>query len=219
MIKFLNVIFVLLVLSSCKYQNKEVKKIEKSYEQIVAEELATNKRFDTIFLNFRFYMTETQLQNHYKQLVKEGKLKKVQNELISFRGSQINYSGYLYDFHLKSDVLKTFITESYNSDSLFSMTLNIYGGYYSSTKSNLIDLYNEKYGSYKKDTILEYTSNSVIWINGNREIIVSTYNGNGYSITYNDLIAKNSIIQAEQEKKKLDKLNKQKKSSNIKTEI
>lgn len=72
-----NSIFVLLsalFLYSCSYTNNKIKK-EKNILELAYENAANSEVYeDTIYLGFRFGMSENEVNNHFDKLVKSGKV-------------------------------------------------------------------------------------------------------------------------------------------------
>ena len=94
-------------------QNKEKNYHEqwnKDFETALSEAQNSVASEDTIFLNFRFGMTEKDVRNHFNSLLKEKKVY-LKNEKFT------------YDFHASNETLKTTFVPEYFNDKLYRFTL------------------------------------------------------------------------------------------------
>lgn len=97
-------IFVILLISSCSYETKNEKGVEKKYEQMLQKALNSTEREDTIYLGLIMGMTEKEVESHLKKLSKENKVYK--NKYENFYKSNLSYK--------KLDYTLTLIPEYYH---------------------------------------------------------------------------------------------------------
>jgi hypothetical protein len=213
---------LVLLIFSCINSNSgkvETVKAEKPYQQIVAEELASGKRYDTIFLDFKFGMRENEVEKKFDDLMSKGKVFEKSTVQIPYLNTNITLFGHLYDFHLDTNIYQSIIQKNYYNDSLFIMTVVIFKGYDSNTYNKLIDLYKTKYGDFKKDTVESYSNKKTIWIKSNREIDITELTGIGISIEYTDLKTKNSKLLSEKKQKEIEQKKNVEKAKETKSNI
>lgn len=203
--KNFTIFFLFGLLTYSCVNNNPIKKIEtqkKSYEQIVQEELATGKKNDTIFLNFKFGMSEKQLNKRFDDLKSQGKIygfRKVEGR--SFLNRKFFYRGYIYDFTLDSMIHKTIISNGFYNDSLYAMAVTFYNEPDFIFLYKLINLYKTRYGEPKFEREHYDHSTSTKWINGNREIVIAESDLN-INIIYSELRLK--LAQENKEKMQKD---------------
>lgn len=194
--KNITIFFLLVLLTISCVNNKPIKKIEtqkKSYEQIIQEELVTGKLNDTIFLNFKFGMSEIQVKKRFDDLISQGKVygtSKVEGR--TYLNTRIFYQGYLYDFSLDSIIYKTVISKGFYNDSLYAMSITFYNEQSFSFIDKLIDLYKSRYGEPKFERVYSDHKTTTTWINGNREIVIVEIDDMYVGIIYTELKLKNS---------------------------
>lgn len=174
------------------------------YNEIVSQELDKEKQYYDVFLDFKFGMSQDQVEKKFDILIYEGKVFQDSTMQISYLDSNITVYGYMYDFHSDSTIYKSIINNMYYNDSLYVQTLVIYSGYKPSTYKNLVGMYEEKFGDYKFQKEGLYSEGRTIWINGNREIIIAKLSGIGISIKYTDLKIRNSKYAGQSNKTKFD---------------
>jgi len=140
----------------------------KTLEEIITNELATNKRNDTIFLNFRFGMSEKEFKSHLNKLIEEKKLYKdpitnfLTYDLVSDQYTTIKctfspeyYEGKLYKLGVSAKAKDEFST-------IITVTLKLFM------------FYMNKYGLCDVEEKMELVEDckKYIWIHGNRMISV-----------------------------------------------
>ena len=180
-------LFFVIFLYSC--QDLKNERQEKAIENKISSELAKEERNDTIFLDFYFGMTETELEAHLKKLKRQGKI--YLNEKNSYE--------YLFDFG-ESGFPKqgkgTFSAEYYN-DLLYKFYISVKTddgvAYNDLLQMKFPIIFMSKYGNplerenYMSEIVPEY-----IWVNGNRMIEI-TQGIDDVRIIYTDLIAEKEM--------------------------
>lgn len=182
---------ILALLASC--QGPTSKKNKQTIEDQVNTELRKNIKNESIFLDLRFGMGGIEVQNHFKNLVKQDKLLLVPHEYISDKGKIYVYKFEFgdEDFSLQ-DVLGTFKTY-YLQDKLYKLRISVESEKDTSIqllKSKLKDVYISRYGQnyIMRENI--YNNSAVCeWIVGNMMIEISEGLSNNILIIYTDLIA------------------------------
>lgn len=101
---------VALSLLSCNTEKKQQEKWNNDFETAI--EKAQNAKIlkDTIFLNFRFGMSEKEVKKHCNLLLKNKKLYLYNNQ-------------FTYDFHTSDVTLKTTFAPEFFNDKLYKLTL------------------------------------------------------------------------------------------------
>ena len=191
------------------------KTVEKSYHEIINEELNSGLKYDTIFLDFKLGMSERQVEKCFDNLVKQNRVGEKAKIEIPYLDTKISLFGHVYDFVLGVNNYKTIIQRDFFNDSLYTMTIFIYSGYDITAYGMLINTYKKKYGDFKKDTI-DSGNKKTYWINGNREILIAE-NNIGIAIEYTDTQLRKSkekleIIEKEEKRQKMMDKSKQTKS-------
>lgn len=207
-IKFFSILLILvLLLVSCgeeKSEKENKNDFDISYNKIINYELDKEKQYYDVFLDFKFGMSQDQVERKFDILIAEGKVFQDSTMKVSYLDSNITVFGYMYDFHSDSTIYKSIINNMYYNDSLYVQTLVIYSGYNLSSYENLVELYEKKYGDYKLQREGLYAEGKTIWINSNREIIIAKLSGIGISIKYTDLKIRNSKYSGQSNKTKFD---------------
>lgn len=203
---YISLLLALMLVNCGKEKTEQEEKIDYdlSYDEIVIRELADEKRYYKVFLDFQFGMSQNQVENRFSSLIYEGKVLQDSTMQISYLDSNTTIYGYMYDFHSDSSIYRSIIHSDYFSDSLYIQTIVIYAGYKPSTYRELIEMYKEKYGDFKLQREDSYSSSNTIWVNGNREIIISELSGIGISIKYIDLKIRNSKNTGQDNKDEFD---------------
>lgn len=157
---------------SCDLLNPKIKIYRpekgKTIEEIIDNELATKKRNDTIFLDFRFGMTEKEFVKHLRKLINQEKL--YTDPLSNF----ITYD-LIYD---KYTTIKCTFKPDYYKDKLYELGVSAKSqDNYTSTKTTTIQLmmfFISKYGLCDVEEKMELVDDckEYIWIQGNRKISV-----------------------------------------------
>ncbi len=196
----------LMILNCGKEKSEKEQKIDYSisYDEIVVREMAEEKQYYKVFLDFKFGMSQVQVESKFDSLFYEGKVFQDSTIQISYLDTNITVFGHMYDFHSDSTIYKSIIHSDYFSDSLYIQTIVIYAGYKPSTYEELVEMYEEKYGDFKLQREDSYSSSNTIWVNGSREIIISELSGIGISIKYTDLKIRNSKKTGQNNKDEFD---------------
>ena len=95
---------------SCQTKQKNQEQWNKDFETALAEAQKEVASEDTIFLNFRFGMSEKEVINHFNSLLKEKKVYLKNNK-------------YTYDFHTSKTTLDTKFEAEYFNDKLYKFIL------------------------------------------------------------------------------------------------
>ncbi|MEI6411789.1 MAG: hypothetical protein WCR52_20525 [Bacteroidota bacterium] len=205
MIKFKNSSVLLLSISfvlvtSCnenKFEQKQKEREEsaKRLSDLEQTGLSTKKIIDTVFLGYRFAMTENQVYKHTSELYEQGKLKKDYDDKYYFEiDSKLGtkYKGKIFAEYFDSKLSSIgVIFDDPNPILVFSQ---------------LSDLYESKYGSidYMDNQSEELSVFRKIWIRDNLKIVVRSGIADAY-VNYVDLrfekqkIAKDSLDKAKKE--------------------
>lgn len=175
-------IILIILLVSCNIPTKKGGTVE----EIITNELATEKRNDTIFLNFRFGMSEKEFNQHLNKLINDKKLYKdsfsnlLTYDLVCDQYTTLNCTFKPEYFEDKLYKLEVKTTSKDNSFNEYAITLKLWF------------VYTEKYGrpdvEEKNKPIL--LCNKSIWINGNRMIELKC-GWNSSRISYEDLSIRN----------------------------
>ena len=194
--KNITIFFLLGLLTFSCINNNTIKKIEtqkKSYEQIIQEELVTGKMNDTIFLNFKFGMSEIQVNKRFDDLISQGKIYGIRKvEGRTYLNTKLFYKGYIYDFSLDSIIHKTIISKGFYNDLLCTMSITFHNEQSFSFIDKLIDLYKSRYGEPKFEREYSDHKTTTTWINGNREIAIVEVYDMCISVIYTGLRSQNS---------------------------
>lgn len=206
-IKHLSIItaFVIALISGCQEKKSEYQIIEEKQKA----ELASGIRNDTIFLGFYFGMTEEQVNEKFKELIRKGKV---------YVNAENQYQ-YDFTFVIIKKATSSF-SFAYQSDKLYKMTLSVESKdeYIKDSKAlqlQLRNLYSKKYG-YDCIKLKPIVSNKedefdYMWVQGNRQIEI--YEGIGDArIIYTDM-------KAEIESKKIEKDKDQKKINETRNDL
>ena len=106
-------LFILVTISfivSCQTKQRDQEQRNKEFEIALSEAQKEVISKDTIFLNFRFGMSEKELINHFNSLLKEKKVYLKNNK-------------YTYDFHTSKTTLETKFEAEYFNDKLYKFIL------------------------------------------------------------------------------------------------
>ena len=106
-------LFILATISfivSCQTKQRDQEQRNKEFEIALSEAQKEVISKDTIFLNFRFGMSEKELINHFNSLLKEKKVYLKNNK-------------YTYDFHTSKTTLETKFEAEYFNDKLYKFIL------------------------------------------------------------------------------------------------
>lgn len=95
---------------SCQTKQKDQSQRNKDFETALSEAQNLVATEDTIFLNFRFGMSEKEVINHFNSLLKEKKVYLKNNK-------------YTYDFHTSQTTLETKFEAEYFNDRLYKFIL------------------------------------------------------------------------------------------------
>lgn len=184
--KILILLLLTSLISSCNFLNPKTKinRPDKgnTIDEIISNELATGKRNDTIFLDFRFGMNEKEFNKHLNKLVTQGKL---YTDPIS------NFVAYdlVYD---KFTTIKCTFKPDYYKNKLYKLGISAKSKTdYSSIKTTTLQLFMffmNKYGLCDIEEKMELVDDCTeyIWIQGNRKISVMC-GFNDSRIFYEDL--------------------------------
>lgn len=110
-------LFALVIISfifSCQTKQRNQEQLNKDFEAALAEAQNEEASNDTIFLNFKFGMSEKEVMNHFNSLLKERKVYLKDNK-------------YTYDFHTSQMTLKTKFEAEYFNGKLYKFILVFYG--------------------------------------------------------------------------------------------
>lgn len=203
---YIYVLLALMFINCGKEKTEQEEKIDYSlsYDEIVIRELAAEKQYYNIFLDFKFGMSQDQVERKFDSLIYEDKVLQDSTMQISYLDTNITVYGYMYDFHTDSTIYKSIIHNDYFNDSLYIQTIVIYAGYNPSSYEEFIEMYEGKYGDFKLQREDSYSYSNTIWINGNREIVISELSGIGISIKYTDLKIRNSKDTGQDNKDEFD---------------
>ena len=182
---------LIFLIQSCKDLKSNQQR--EAIKQRIETELASGKRYDTIFLGLTFGMSEKEFTSELSKLVRAGKL-------------YVNSSDqYEYKFEFKGgtyESAKANLNSEFHSDSLFQLTLivepEISFGSRDLIKLKLINLYIDKYfaATLEKESLLGEHDDYVI-IKGNLQIEILT-SINGAHVIYTDLSKEKEINRLEQ---------------------
>ena len=106
-------LFILATISfivSCQTKQRDQEQRNKEFEIALSEAQKEVISKDTIFLNFRFGMSEKEVINHFNSLLKEKKVYLKNNK-------------YTYDFHTSKTTLETKFEAEYFNDKLYKFIL------------------------------------------------------------------------------------------------
>ena len=106
-------LFILVTISfivSCQTKQRDQEQRNKEFEIALSEAQKEVISKDTIFLNFRFGMSEKEVINHFNSLLKEKKVYLKNNK-------------YTYDFHTSKTTLETKFEAEYFNDKLYKFIL------------------------------------------------------------------------------------------------
>lgn len=109
---------ILNTLSGCVNQRKRDPKLEYLKEYFAAKDAAKNspQTIKKIFLDFEFGMSAKEVENHFKTLLKAGKIH-------IDRGRNLYY----YSFHTQYGEAKMTLAQAYHNDSLYSLECRFIG--------------------------------------------------------------------------------------------
>ena len=106
-------LFILVIIPfifSCQTKQRDQEQWNKDFEIALVEAQNESASEDTIFLNFRFGMSEKEVMNHFNSLLKEKKVYLKDNK-------------YTYDFHTSQITLETRFEAEYFNSKLYKFIL------------------------------------------------------------------------------------------------
>ncbi|WP_258100813.1 hypothetical protein [Marinoscillum pacificum] len=175
---------------SCNLEQQKQAKANAAFELKVEQEINSGIRNDTIFLGYRFGMSEKEFISWTKKLIRDKKLYENENR-------QVAYKMTLDDNNFLATAEAVFSPE-YFEGKLYKLNISVEPTDHTVialTQIQLVKIFSDKYGFY------DHTENSVIddskdyiWIDGNRQIEIIK----GFSdarIFYTDLTAERSLNQ------------------------
>ena len=195
---FIILLFIGLFITSCKDENapKIHSKKGTTLNEVIKNELASGIRNDTIFLGFRFGMTEREFKSKWKELLKEGKL-----YFDKSGGNMLTYDLTVS----KNNTFKCTFSPEYYDGKLSQLGVSVLPkDKYSTVKLTTLQVYMFFMRKYSIPTVeqgmkLVEDCKEYTWINGNRQIKLMC----GYTDTrifYEDLSIKEAKEQKEDSK-------------------
>jgi len=205
--KLLVAISLLASFCSC---NEKAKSSWQIIEEKENSELAKGIINDTIFLGFYFGMSEEQVQDKFKELVKYGKISV----------NDINEYQYDFSFDYPKKATANFNIEYFNGK-LYQMRLKVSSDELMNSQTSLLfirrkSLFRHKSGieTIKTEPLLSKEKGifDYYWINGNRKIRISDY-------LFSEVVIEYSNIQAEREFKKKEEKTKEQQIKVMKNDL
>lgn len=210
MSKIAKLLIAISLLASFYSCNEETKSSWQIIEEKEDSELAKGIINDTIFLGFYFGMTEEQVQDKFKELVKNGK--------ISVNDKNEYQYDFSFDYPKKANA--NFIIEYFNGK-LYQMRLKVSSEELMNSQTSLLflrlkSLFRDKYGieTIKTEPLLSKEKGifDYYWINGNRKIRI-------YDYLFSEVVIEYSNIKAEREFKKQEVENKEQQMKVMKNDL
>lgn len=159
-------IIIAFVVFSCNTEKQKQQEANKAFELKVEQELNSGIRHDTIFLGYRFGMTENDFIAWTRELVKDEKLYQNDSRQLAYKMT--------FDENNFLASAEAVFSPDYFEGKLYKLSISVESTEHSVpelTQLQLVGIFTDKYGFYDhtEKSLLD-DSKDYIWIHGNRQI-------------------------------------------------